>query len=244
MILQGSDNDIHDFNFKLAAEDATTHHPGVDIENSRFTGQRAQDDDAHDSVVTESIDEPKPQGHGTRDRDQLDHILPRVSTCRCVELIRLIDELYHTRQIDLRNRAENYRHFEPGQEFIHALRNCAKSFALGIRRILNGTISVFIGKGDRLEIARIGDAAHIVSGIGRQFRHCHHRKTLPHTRAFDRIIVNKYKAIEPDVQLLGYDSKVLGFVIPVRLKSSNIGSAKNHLWMVAKHSFGNCGIVL
>ena len=54
---------------------------------------------------------------------------------------------------------------EAAQEFVQTLRRAEQGLAFGICGVLPGPVAILGRKGNRLEVARIGKATHIVRGI-------------------------------------------------------------------------------
>ena len=158
-----------------------------------------------------------------------------VAPRRGVELIGLVDQLDDAGMIDGRERPEHNRHFEPAEEFVHAFRRSKQSLAFGICGILLGAIPILGGKGDRFEITRVGEATHIMGGVFRQFRHGNHRQALADARPFDRIVIDKDQAVEPDVQARGNRLEVFRLIVPIRQEGGDIRPAKDHFGMIAKY---------
>ena len=69
------------------------------------------------------------------------------------------------------------------------------------RRIARRACAILGGEGDRLEIAGIGEAAHVVRRVVGQFRHRDHRQALADARPLGRVVVDEHQAVEADVQL-------------------------------------------
>ena len=235
-------NDVEQCRFlHAAAEDATAHQPGIDLEGLRIG--RTQDDDSDHAIVPEAIDQPELQ------RGQCGIALHRGNLAlgiapRCqVELVRLVDQLRDSGAVYAVERPDIGDHVERLQIARH-VRCAGKSGAFGIGPISIGADPVIIAESDRLEIASSGQRARIERRIGGHFRHGHHRQLAADLGAFDGIVVEKDQRIEADVESGGDGAQIGRLVTPIGDENGDMFLAQHHVGVVAERRARDILVIL
>src|ERR1700728_2250542 len=124
-------DDVHDLELQFAAEHSAAHDPGVNFQDSRFAW-RAEDNGTDDSVVSVTIQQPEVKRKAVRGVRFAGNLLCRIAPGRGVELIGLIDELSHPRQVVFPEGSTNDRHLKSGEELIHTAGYAHEHIALSI----------------------------------------------------------------------------------------------------------------
>src|SRR5581483_4501446 len=228
--------------FHPTLQDATTHDPSV---NKRaLLIKPAEDYDGDQSVVAEFI--PQMQGHG----NEFVRLVEPFDVCLSiadgaeVELVGALGELGNARNGEFFEAADDRGHFEAGEVIVDGGEGLLEINAGEFLLVLAGAPQVFLRKGggfEQIERAQIGD---VEGRVFRQFRDRDGREQLAHQVALKWIIVQKNHRIQSDVQDLLNALDVLGFVVPVGDKNSDVLQPQRHFRMIAEGLFGRVLVVL
>ncbi len=104
----------------------------------------------------------------------------------------------------------------------------AQRLARAVAVILRGALAVFVGDGERFEIAGVGDGGDEPNGVFAHFRHRNHRQLPAHQVAFEGVVVDEHKGIEADVQLGGDAAEIGGLVVPIDGEGGDVAALQHH----------------
>ena len=218
----------------------------VSISSTSRWSAGVEQHDADDAVVAERVEQAELQRERRAGRRRAPPPPPRCGGRVVVLnwLVLLMSWVTRARSTG-GHRAELERHAEPRRNSSMSPRGArAGSARSRLAAYCAGARPVFGGEGDGLEIAGVGEAAHVVRRILRQLRHRHHRQRRAHARALDRVVVDEDQAVEADVQRLGDRAQVGRLVVPVGDEGGDVGPLQHHLGMVAEGRLGDRRVVL
>jgi hypothetical protein len=109
-----------------------------------------------------------------------------------------------------------------------------QTFAGEIGLILAAAFEVLGRDLHGLEISAIGKASRVKAGIGRQFRHRHHRQFAPHDIAFKRIVIGEHERIHADVEPFRDLADVARLVRPIGDETCDVAGLEHHVRMLVE----------